>query len=327
MRNATLRQLKVFECVARHLSFTHAARELHLTQPAVSTQVKLLEEHAGMPLFEQLGKKVYMTPAGTEMLQHSRAIIQQFREADEAMQQQKGVSTGKLNVTVISAGDYFFPHLLAAFVRRHPGVAVSLAGVNRDELLRRIAENQTDLGVMVRLPQDPDLALEAFAPHPYVVVAPVSHPLAKQRRIPLSRIAGERFVVREQGSNTRRAMAHGFGRLLPKLDLAMELGSNEMIKQAVIAGMGLTFLSAYTIALELKVGSLAILDVQGFPLKESWYVVHRRQKRLSPVAAAFKAFLIADGASLIEECTHIGTLDARSRQGRAPPRRHVSNKR
>ena len=318
MKNATLRQLKVFECVARHLSFTRAARELHLTQPAVSTQVKLLEDHAGVPLFEQLGKKIYMTPAGVEMLHHSRAIIQQFREADEAMQQQKGVSKGRLRVTVISAGDYFFPHLLGAFLRRYPGVGIDLSIVNRAELLRRIAQNDTDLGVMVRLPEDPDLQAVSFAPHPYVIVAPSTHPLVARRNIPLSLIAGERFVVREQGSDTRSAMAHGFGHWLPRLDLAMEIGSNEMIKQAVMAGLGLTFLSAYAIALEAKAGSLVVLDVQRFPLMETWYVVHRREKRLLPVAAAFKAFLIDEGALLIEQNTRIAVL--RNAQRKRPAR-------
>ena len=321
MKNATLRQLKIFECVARHLSFTRAASELHLTQPAVSTQVRQLEEHAGLPLFEQLGKKVYLTAAGMDMLQHGRSIIQQFREVDEAMQQHKVASKGKLNVTVISAGDYFFPHLLAAFHRRYSGVSLNLGVVNRAELLRRIGENRTDLGVMVRLPEDPELHAESFAPHPYVVVAPASHPLSHRRRIPLSLIAGERFVVREQGSDTHSAMAHGFGHWLPRLDLSMELGSNEMIKQAVIAGMGLTFLSAYAIALELKVGSLVVLDVEGFPLMEKWYVVHRRQKRLSPVASAFKAFLIAEGAKLIEQSTHVGAIHASAAPAKRRQRR------
>jgi len=326
MKHATLRQLKVFECVARHLSFTRAARELHLTQPAVSTQVKQLEEHAGLPLFEQLGKKVYLTPAGAEMLQHGRSILQHFEEVDEAMQQHRGGSRGRLNVTVISAADYFFPHLLAAFSRAYPGVSLDLGVVNRAELLRRIGENQTDLGVMVRLPKDPELQAEAFAPHPYVIVAPASHPLAERRKLRLSLIAGERFVVREEGSDTRSAMAHGFGHWLPRLDLAMELGSNEMIKQAVKAGMGLAFLSAYAVGLELKIGSLALLDLEGFPLMENWYVVHRRRKRLSPAASAFKAFLIAEGAQLIEQCTHLGALLGSAPRGqhaaaRATPRR------
>src|SRR5580698_8536913 len=166
MRNATLRQLKVFETVARHLSFSRAAEELHLTQPAVSTQVRQLEEHAGLPLFEQLGKKIYLTPAGTEMLHYSRAIIQQFHEVDEAMSQLKGVSGGKLNVAVISAGDYFFPRLLAEFTRRYAGVVLNLAVHNREELLHQLSTNQTDLAVMVRPPHEMDATNEPFAPHP-----------------------------------------------------------------------------------------------------------------------------------------------------------------
>lgn len=202
MRNATLRQLKVFETVARHLSFSRAAEELHLTQPAVSTQVRQLEEHAGLPLFEQLGKKIYLTPAGTEMLHYSRAIIQQFHEVDEAMSQLKGVSGGKLNVAVISAGDYFFPRLLAEFTRRYAGVVLNLAVHNREELLHQLATNQTDLAVMVRPPHEMDATNEPFAPHPYVIVAAPTHPLAQKRNIRMSQLANEAFIVRERGSDT-----------------------------------------------------------------------------------------------------------------------------
>src|SRR3984893_3370568 len=156
MKNATLRQLKVFECVARHLSFTRAAEELHLTHPAVSTRVKELEGHAGLPLFEQLGRKIYLTQAGAEMLQHSRAIIQQFREAEEAMQQLKGISGGKMNVAVISAGDYFVPGLLAEFARLHSGVIPNLTGDPRADLVHRLSDNLPDLSIMVRPPEDMD---------------------------------------------------------------------------------------------------------------------------------------------------------------------------
>ena len=195
MKNATLRQLKVFESVARHLNFSRAAEELHLTQPAVSTQVKQLAAHAGLPLFEQLGKKTYLTPAGAELLGHGRAIIEQFREAEEAMARLKGVSGGKLNVAVISAGDYFFPRILAEFMRRHGGVTLNLAVHNREELLRRMADNLTDLAVMVRPPEGADTVSESFAPHPYVIVAAPDHPLARRRRIPIGSIA-ERTVCR-----------------------------------------------------------------------------------------------------------------------------------
>ncbi len=304
MMNATLRQLKVFESTARHLSFTRAAEELHLTQPAVSTQIKQLEGHAGLPLFEQVGRKVHLTQAGQEMLHHGRAIIQQFREAEEAMQQLKCVAGGKLNVAVISTGDYFFPRLLAEFSRRNQGVILNLAVSNRAELLHLLAKNLTDLAIMVRPPDDMDTANESFAPHPYVVVAPSTHPLAAQKSIPMAALMNESFIVREKGSDTWISMTQSFGRLLPKLNISMEINSTETIKQAVIAGLGISFLSAHTVTLERQVGSLVVLDVQGFPKMRNWYVVHRKRKRLSPVATAFKEFLRCDGASLIEAITH-----------------------
>ncbi len=311
MKNATLRQLKVFEAVARRLSFSRAAEELHLTQPAVSAQVKQLEEHAGLPLFEQLGKKIYLTPAGREMLHYSRAIIQQFRDAEAAMAGLKGVAGGTLNVAVISAGDYFFPRLLAVFTRRQPGVTLNLQVHNREALLRELIENRTDLAIMVRPPVDLDTVNEPFAPHPYVIVAPPGHPLAKRRRVPLATVLREPFVVREQGSDTWNSMSEAFRGHMPALNVAMALRSAETIKQAVIAGMGLTFLSAHTISLELSVGSLAVVDVQGFPLMLNWYVVHRRNKRLPPVAQAFREFLMKDGAALIREITGIERARAR----------------
>ncbi|CAM2183613.1 RuBisCO operon transcriptional regulator [Paraburkholderia sacchari] len=305
MRNATLRQLKVFETVARHLSFSRAAEELHLTQPAVSTQVKQLEDHAGLPLFEQLGKKIYLTPAGSEMLHYSRAIIQQFHEVDEAMSQLKGISGGKLNVAVISAGDYFFPRLLAEFTRRYKGVQLNLSVHNREQLLQQLSTNQTDLAVMVRPPHTTDAINEAFAPHPYVIVAAPSHPLANKRGIKLSTLANEAFIVRERGSDTWNSMEEGFAGKITNLKIAMEIQSTETIKQAVIAGMGIAFLSAHTVSLELQVGHLTVLDVEGFPVMLNWYLVHRKNKRLPPVALAFKRFLLEEGKQLIEDITRV----------------------
>ncbi len=301
MRHATLRQLKVFEAVARHLSFSRAAEELHLTQPAVSTQVRKLEDHAGLPLFEQFGKKIYLTPAGSELLAISRNIIEQFQFAEAAMTQFKGVSGGKLNVAVISAGDYFFPQLLVEFIGRHQGVELNFAVHNRKDLLEHLAANLADLAIMVRPPNDPDMLSEAFAPHPYVIVAAPTHPLVGQRKIAMSRLMREPFVVREKGSDTRESMHEGFGEAYDHLNIAMEIASTETIKQAVMAGMGIGFLSAHTISKELQTGSLSILDVQGFPLMLNWYVVHHQQKRLPPVAKAFRDFLIAEGAGVIEQ--------------------------
>lgn len=303
MRHATLRQMKVFETVARRLSFSRAAEELHLTQPAVSTQVRQLEEHVGLPLFEQLGKKVYLTQAGEEMLRYSRNILQQLHDADAALDQLRGGGHGRLSVAVISAGDYFFPRLLMAFKRRVPEFELQLSVRNRDGLLRDLAENTTDLAIMVRPPVGADTVEFPFAPHPYVIVAPADHPLVRRRRIPLEELLAEPFIVREKGSDTWNSMVDGFGAAIERVNIAMEIGSTETIKQAVIAGMGISFLSAHTIGLELKAGLLAVLDVEGFPLMLNWHLVHRTTKRLPPVAQAFKEFLLAEGAEAIEALT------------------------
>src|SRR5215831_14646497 len=211
MKHATLRQLKVFETAARHLSFSRAAQELHLTQPAVSTQIKLLQQHAGQPLFEQLGKKVYLTSAGTELLRYSRAIIELFRQAAEAMAVHQGASGGTLNVAVISAGDYFFPQLLAEFARGTPAVKLNLGVFNRQQLLQQLADNLTDLAVMVRPPRELDTFNEAFAPHPYVIVARPDHPLAHKRRLPMSALLQQPWLTRERGSDTWNSMEAAFG--------------------------------------------------------------------------------------------------------------------
>ena len=301
MKNATLRQLKVFEAVARRLSFSRAAEELHLTQPAVSTQIRSLEGHVGMPLFEQLGKKVYLTQAGDELLHFCRAIIQQFDEAEDAMAQLKGIAGGKLNVAVISAGDYFFPQLMVAFARQHPGVQLNLTVHNRAELLDRLAANRTDLAVMVRPPGGLDTQNDAFAPHPYVIVGAPDHPLAGRAHVPMAELIRQPFVIREPGSDTWLSMQDAFGSHLAGLNVAMEIKSTETIKQAVIAGMGLGFLSAHTIGHELAARSLVVLNVAGFPFMLNWFVVHRREKRLPPVARAFRQFLLDEGALRIAQ--------------------------
>jgi len=310
MKNATFRQLKVFEAVARHLSYTRAAEELRLSQPGLSIQVKQLEGHAGLPLFEQLGKKIYLTSAGHQMLHYSRAIIQQFKEADEALAALKGIRGGRLNIAVISAGDYFFPGLLAEFCRRHEDVTVRLTVNNREEIVRQLGENTTDLTVLLRPPENPDMVAEAFAPQPHVIIAAPQHALARKRNISLQALTNEAFIVRERGSDTRIAMEELLAEYRVKFNIAMEIKSTETIKQAVIAGMGISFLSAHTIGLEVELGRLSVLDVEGFPVMRKWHIVHHRNKRLPPVAVAFKEFLLQEGAMQIERLV-----------GRAMPKR------
>lgn len=304
MRNATLRQLRVFECVARHLNFSRAAEELHLTQPAVSTAVSQLESHAGLPLFEHLGHRVFLTEAGSVVLASARTIIRQVREAEEALSRLRGIAGGTLNVAVISAGNYFFPGLLAAFQQRQPNVAITLKVNNRDELLRNLADNVIDVTIMGRPPKAADLISTPFAPHPYVVVAPNGHPLSGRRRLNWSKLAQERMIVRERGSDNRATFDETNRELGATVPVTMEIASNETIKQSVIAGMGLGFLSMHTIAPELELKRLVVLDIAGFPIVRHWHVVHHRQKRLPPVAEAFTQFLHSEGARLIAELVH-----------------------
>ncbi|HET7730966.1 MAG TPA: LysR substrate-binding domain-containing protein [Usitatibacter sp.] len=297
---ATFRQVRVFEAVARHLSYSRAAQELRMSQPAVSTHVKQLEDHLGLALFEQLGRRVYLTSAGQEMLRHSRAILRELKGADDAIAALKGLRGGRLDVAVISAGDYFFPGLLAEFCRRHESVTVRLSVNNREEIVHQLEENTTDLTVLLRPPENPDMIAEAFAPQPHVIIAARGHRLEGKRQIPLRDLATESFIARERGSDTRLAMEELSAESAVAFNVTMEIRSTETIKQAVIAGMGVSFLSAHTIGMELELGLLSVLDVQGFPQMREWHVVHHRSKRLPPIAVAFKQFLLEEGATLID---------------------------
>lgn len=298
MLHFTFRQLSVFEAVARHLSYSRAAEELHLTQPAVSMQIKQLEENAGTPLFEQLGKKIYLTEAGRELSHYSRVIAQQLAEAESVLGELKGLQRGKLKISVASTANYFVPQLLAIFSQRFPTVTVSLDVTNRQALLAQLVNNEMDMAIMGQPPEGMHLVAESFMENPLVVIAPVNHPLAGAKKIPLARLQSETFLVREQGSGTRVAMERFFSQHGIQFQAGMEMSSNEAIKQAVQAGLGLGILSLHTIELELETKRLKVLDVKGFPIMRHWYVVHRKEKRLSTVAQAFKAFLLTEAKQI-----------------------------
>jgi len=304
----TLRQLRVFEAVARHLNFTRAAEELHLSQPAVSMQIKQLEESVGLPLFEQLGKKIYLTQAGEEMHQYSRSIAQLLDEASEVIEDLKGLRGGHLAISVASTANYFATRLLADFAKRNPSVSFSLDVTNRETLLRQLEQNERDLVIMGRPPEHMDLVAEAFMENPLVVIAPPDHPLVGEQPVPLARLQNESFVVREAGSGTRIAMERYFGERGVQITTGMEMTSNEAIKQAVEAGLGLGIVSLHTLELELETGRLAVVDVESFPIPRHWYVVHRRGKRLSPVAQAFKRHVLdqARGALRLRGIAGVG---------------------
>ena len=299
--NLTFRQLKVFEAVARHLSYTQAARELYLTQPAVSMQIKQLEENVGLPLFEQMGKKIYLTEAGREMYHYCRTIAAQLEEAEEVIEQLKGMRRGHLQISVATTANHFATRLLAEFVKHNEGVTFSLDVTNRETLLHQLAENERDIVIMGRPPGDGDLVAEPFMDNPLVVVAARDHPLVEKKNIKLDALRDEVFVTREQGSGTRIAMERFFKERGVSVNLEMEMTSNEAIKQAVEAGLGLGLVSIHTLELELETGRLVILDVEEFPILRHWYVVYRKGKRLAPVAEAFRQFIHKEAKSLMSK--------------------------
>jgi DNA-binding transcriptional LysR family regulator len=290
----TFRQLKVFEAVARHSSVTRAAEELYLTQPAVSMQVKQMERAIGLPLFEQIGKKIYLTDAGHAIHHYSRVIMEQLREADQVIEELKGITGGHLRISVATTVNYFATRLLSAFCQRHQGVHVSLDVTNRQAILRQLENNDTDIVLMGKPPDGLGVVAEPFMDNPLVVIAPPHHPLARKRLVRLTQLKDETFLTREQGSGTRIAMERFFSAKGLRPSSSAEMTSNEAIKQSVEAGLGLGVVSAHTVELECEVGRLKILKVESFPIMRRWYVVHHRDKRLSAVAQAFKAFVLQE---------------------------------
>jgi DNA-binding transcriptional LysR family regulator len=297
MLNFTLRQLQVFEKVASHLNYSRAAEELYLSQPAVSMQIKQLEGHIGLPLFEQMGKKIFLTEAGRELFHYSRSISQQLAEMEALFDEMKGLGQGKLTLSVVNTANYFTPQLLAKFCQQHPNINVILQVANRDAVLKQLADNSTDLAIMGRPPEGVDVSAESFLENPLVVIAAPDHPLARLKRVKFAQLAQEKFLSREPGSGTRSAMERIFAQHHIQPRISMEMETNEAIKQAVQAGMGLGILSQHSIELELETRRLVVLNVEHFPLLRHWFVVHRSAKRLSSAALAFKNFLLAGTVS------------------------------
>jgi DNA-binding transcriptional LysR family regulator len=282
----------VFEAVARHLSFSRAAEELHLSQPAVSMQVRGIETILGMRLTEQLGKKIFLTEAGREVLHASRAITARLDDLQANLAQLRSIDSGQLNLAATSTVNAVATDILARFRGRHPGVSVHLGVSNRAAVLDQLVGNRIDLAIMGQVPDGLGLDAIRFMDNPLVVIAPPDHPLVGQKNISVASLAAESFLVREAGSGTRGAMERFFAARSLEIRSSMEMSSNEAIKQAVQAGLGLGILSLQTLEMELALKRLAVLNVEGFPILRHWYIVHRADKRLSPVALAFKEFVL-----------------------------------
>ena len=299
-RRISLRQLQVFEAVARQLSFTRAAEELFLTQPTVSMQIKKLESDIGLALTEQIGKKISLTDAGKALHQASRDILNTLSRFEMQVNDQKGLKTGELRIAVVTTAKYFAPRLLGKFCQRYPGINVFLEVTNREHILERMSRNIDDLYLIGKPPESTDLEFQPYLPNPMVVIAPANHRLAKRKSIPLSEIVPEHFIIREQGSGTRVALEKLFTNAGYEINVRMELGSNEAIKQGISSGLGISVLSQHTIT-SGDLNDLAILDVEGFPVSWQWYVGHPRKKRLSVVAKKFIDFMYLHGPSLLPD--------------------------
>ncbi|RMH14718.1 MAG: LysR family transcriptional regulator [Gammaproteobacteria bacterium] len=296
--NITFRQLRVFLKVCESGSYTRAAEKLFMTQPAVSMQIKKLEEQVEIALFEKRDGKMILTEAGRTIRQHAQAILHYLDEGVAAVNALKGLERGSLAISVASTVNYFAPKLIAAFNRQFQGISMTLDVVNREHLLQQLDANEQDIYLMGKPPEGKPYLSEAFMLNPLVVIAAPDHPLLDQKKVSLERLTRETFVVREEGSGTRIAMERHFQSLGAELREGMVMNTNEAIKQAVQAGLGLGIVSLHTLEMELESGRLSIVSAEGFPIQRHWYIVHHENKRLTPAAQAFKQFVLEQASSL-----------------------------
>lgn len=295
MLNITFRQLRVFIEVARELSFARAAEALHRTPPAVTMQVKELESQLGLPLFERRGRQVTLTTSGEYFLVYARKLLATLKEADDAMARFKRVESGLLTVGMVSSAKYFLPPLLARFHAEHPAIELRLKLGNREQLAALMEANELDLTVMGRPPQALATRAEPFAMHPHGLITAPEHPFAQMESVPAAALAREPFIVREDGSGTRAALMQYLEHHRLQPVFVMEMDSTEAIKQAVMAGLGVSLVSLHTIGLEMRHGLLAAPAVEGLPLMRRWHVVHLAAKLLSPAAEALRYFILERG--------------------------------
>lgn len=294
LRHVTLHQLRIFTVLARHLNMTRAARELHQTPAALSIQIKQLAEYAGAPLYEQVGKKLFLTASGEAVERAGHDILRRLESLTQELDAHRNIERGLLRLAIITTAEYFAPRLVGAFCQEYPGIEVRLEIVNRDSILERLKQNLDDLYIMGQVPEGFPGTAYPFLDNPIVLIAPADHPLTRASAIAPERIGEESFILREEGSGTRMTAENFFRERGIQLRVRMTMSSNEAVKQLVAGGLGLSVLSRNTVAAEVAAGDVAILDVAGFPIRRHWHVVHRRNKRLPAVAERFLSFLLRD---------------------------------
>ncbi len=292
--NVTFRQLRLFLALAETGSVSAAAKVMHVTQPTASMQLKEMTLSLGVPLYEVIGKKIYLTDVGKELAVTARAVAQTWDAFEQNVDAAKGLARGKLRVAVVSTAKYFMPHLIGSFCTKHPAIDVSLEILNRDGVVHRLRENLDDLYIMSMPPKDMDLGDEAFMPNPIVLIAANADPLAKRTQVPLNELAQRRFIVREKGSGTRMAADQFFRKMKFRPDVRLELGSNEAVKESVAGGLGLGVVSRHALHGHKKENGVSVIDIEGFPVSSAWHIVHPASKKLSPLAQAFKKHMIKE---------------------------------
>lgn len=300
MKQATLHQLQVFEAIAKHGSFTKAAEELFLTQPTVSQQMKQLTKAIGMPLFEQIGKRLYLTDAGKAVLNVSQDISERFSLLEMTLADMKGLKQGNLRIAAITTAKYFVPRILGPFRHQYPGINISLQIGNSQQMLERLTNNLDDLYFIGQPPEHLDISVRPFLENPLVVIAPRHHPLAQEKNISLERLVQEPLIMRESGSGTRKSVEKFFAENHLQMKVEMEISSNEAIKQAIVGGLGLSILSNHSLTLEGENGPLVVLNVEGFPIQKHWYIIYPATKQVSIVAQTFLEYLLTEGRELAQ---------------------------
>jgi DNA-binding transcriptional LysR family regulator len=292
--NFSFRQLRLFQALAEKGSVSAAAKAMHVTQPTASMQLKEISAAVGLPLYEVIGKKVFLTDTGHALAATAREVTQSLESFEQLTHATKGIAKGRLRIAVVSTAKYFMPRLVGSFCKRHPSIDVSLEILNRDGVLERLRQNADDLYIMSMPPDDMALVDEVLMPNPIVVIAASKDALAKQKKVTLSDLKDHRFIMRELGSGTRMTADQYFRKKKFRADIRLELGSNEAVKESVAGGLGIGVISLYALHGNQKENGVSVIDIDEFPLKSSWHLVHLAAKNLSPIALAFKAHIMRE---------------------------------